>query len=103
MACVAIRRGMLLRVTPPLVYIRPRVHLALHTTERHIPDQAEYWAFGSPRAVVLATNRPGNTRVAVGVAPINLVFVVEIDGIVECFFGRIGPFETLLQPFGFFL
>ena len=57
----------------PFIYIRPRIHLPLHATERHIANQTEDRALRTPRTIVLATNSPGDPCIPIGIAPIQFI------------------------------
>ena len=63
----------------------------------HVADQSEDGSV-KPRAVMLADHGPGDAGVAVGVAPVQLVAVVERDGPLVAEGDRGRPLQNLLGP-----
>ncbi len=80
-----------------LPYICPRVELLRDRSPAHRPHQPEHRPV-KPRPIVLAHNRPGDARIAVRIAPIQFIFVVQHH---RPFEGarRVGrPLQNFLRP-----
>ena len=73
------------------------VEFGFATVVAHISYFTEDRAF-APCAVVYAADAPSDARVSVRVAPVKLVFVVEVDGGAHGFFRGRGPFEDFFAP-----
>src|SRR5208282_1503528 len=65
--------------------------------ERHISHPSKHWTL-EPRAIVLAYDRPGNARVAVGVAPVEFITVIEPNRTLVSGNNRRTPFQDFLGP-----
>src|SRR5271157_1914371 len=75
--------------------VRLGIELLACALVAHEPHGAEDRPLG-PWAVVLAANRPGNSGVAVGVAAVHLVAIVQIDRDPKRRLGVDRPFQDLL-------
>src|SRR5208337_428847 len=89
-------------LSPLLLLADPRdvrlgIELLACALVAHEPHGAEDRPLG-PWAVVLAANRPGNSGVAVGVAAVHLVAIVQIDRDPKRRLGVNRPFQDLLGP-----
>src|SRR5271157_2296505 len=89
-------------LTPLLLLADPRdVRLGIEFSPRalvaHEPYSAKDRPLG-PWAIVLAADGPGNSGVAVGVATVHLVAIVQIDRDPERRLGVDRPFQDLLGP-----
>ena len=80
-----------------LLYVRPGIEPLRGRFPSHGPYQPEDWPV-KPRPVVFTDDGPGDACVAIGIAPVQLIFVVEQN---RPFEGarRVGtPFENFLGP-----
>src|SRR5208337_4740498 len=75
--------------------IRLGIELLARALVAHEPYSAKDRPLG-PWAIVLAANGPGNSGVAVGVAAVHLVAIVQIDRDPERRLGVDRPFQDLL-------
>src|SRR5271157_6586423 len=77
--------------------VRLGIELLARALVAHEPHGAEDRPLG-PWAVVLAAYRPGNSGVAVGVAAVHLIAIVQIDCDPKCRLGVDRPLQDLLGP-----
>src|SRR5208337_12782 len=89
-------------LSPLLLLADPRdvrlgIEFSLRALVAHEPHGAKDRPLG-PWAIVLAANGPGNSGVAVGVAAVHLVAIVQIDRDLERRLGVDRPFQDLLGP-----
>jgi hypothetical protein len=81
---------------PPL-HIALDVELPFGPAVAHVPDLSEDRAL-EPRAVVHPADRPGDPGVAVRVAPVQFIAVVQVDRLRQRLFRRLAPLQQLLGP-----
>src|SRR6185312_4203142 len=80
-----------------LLDIELRVELAAGACAGHVSNFAEYRPL-APGAVELAYNGPRDAGVAVRIAAVEEVFVIEVHCALECRFDVRRPFQNLLGP-----
>src|SRR6185436_7877037 len=85
------------RPARPAIDVFTRVELARRARKRHPADGAGDRPL-RPRPIVLAADRPRDVGVAVGVAPVEQIAIVQHDGEVERLVRPARPLEDLLRP-----
>ena len=83
---------------PQFCDIGAAVELPRSARVGHITYLAVDSSFGPPGTIVLADDRPGDSRITVRISPIQLLAVVEPHCNVVGDFGRRTPFENFLSP-----
>src|SRR6202034_2139721 len=82
---------------PHLFDVPLRVELPSRACARHVTNLAEHRPF-APRPVELAHHRPGNPRVSVRIAPVELIFVIQINRPLDGGLPIRSPLQNLFRP-----